>query len=106
MNYYFRQPNLIREDIRAPFGLFASEPVLGESFDANNDLFLADNGKIYPRHDWQGPVIDTAQHSSVSAACQDALINYNRATMRPEDFNDFYGEGDSASESMMLYGCV
>lgn len=88
----YRSPNIFRDGLDPRFGLATIEPERGTSFDAANDLFLDDDGVIRPRHSWQGPEIDTATHSSVIAACADALINYNRATMRPADFADFYGD--------------
>jgi hypothetical protein len=84
--------NTFRDSLAQRFGLATIAPTLGASFDANNDLFLDHDGIIRPRHDWQGPAIDTAKHSSVAAACFDALINYNRATMRAEDFAAHYGD--------------
>lgn len=87
-----RTANTFRDDLRPAFGLATVAPKLNAAFDKANDLFLGDDGIIRPRHEWQGPTIDTANHSSVAAACFDALINYNRATMRPEDFADFYGD--------------
>ncbi len=84
--------NTFRDDLRPAFGLATVAPKLNAAFDMNNDLFLGDDGVIRPRHDWQGPAIDTAKRSSIIAACADALINYNRATMRPEDFADYYGD--------------
>lgn len=98
-----RTANDFAERFAPQWGLPQITPTPGESFDRNNDLFLHTDGKIYPRHGWQGPVIDTAKHSSVSAACCDAILNYNRATMTAADFADHYDEGD---ESLMLYGCA
>jgi hypothetical protein len=87
-----RTANTFRDDLRPAFGMATIAPKMGTSFDKNNDLFLGDDGVIRPRHDWQGPTIDTTKHSSVIAACFDALINYNRATMRPDDFANHYGD--------------
>jgi len=87
-----RLANTFRDDLKPAFGLATVEPKRGASFDAANDLFLGDDGVIRPRHDWQGAPIDTASHSSVVAACADALVNYNRATMRPAAFAEYYGD--------------
>ena len=87
-----RIANTFRDDLRPAFGLATIEPQRGYQFDKANDLFLGSDGIIRPRHEWQGPEIDTAKHSSVIAACFDALINYNRSAMRPEDFADHYGD--------------
>ena len=87
-----RIANTFRDDLKPRFGLVTATPAFGTTFDANNDLFLGSDGIIRPRHGWQGPEIDTAKHSSVIAACADALIAYNRATMRPADFAEVYGD--------------
>lgn len=87
-----RIANTFRENLRPAFGLATVEPERGDTIDCNNDLFLGSDGIIRPRHVWQGPEIDTAHHSSVIAACADALINYNRATMSPADFAAHYGD--------------
>lgn len=84
--------NTFAENLNPVFGLATIEPERGRSFDVNNDLFLDHDGVIRTRHDWQGPSIDTSKHSSIIAACFDALINYNRATMRPADFAAHYGD--------------
>jgi hypothetical protein len=87
-----RSANNFRDDLKPAFGLATIAPRLGESFDKNNDLFLDRDGVICPRHEWQGPNIDTGKHSSVIAACFDALVNYNRATMRADDFASHCGD--------------
>jgi hypothetical protein len=87
-----RTANAFRDDLRPVFGLATIAPPECYAFDKNNDLFLGEDGIIRPRHTWQGPDVDTAKHSSVIAACADALINYNRATMRPADFAEYYGD--------------
>jgi hypothetical protein len=90
-----RAANTFRDDLKTTFGMATIEPKRGAFFDKNNDLFLGETGVIVPRHEWQGPVIYTYKHSSLIAACADALINYNRATMRPEDFAEYYGDDPS-----------
>ncbi len=87
-----RAANTFRDDLAPRFGLATVTPPKGYAFDKNNDLLLGEDGIIRARHAWQGPNIDTAKHSSVIAACFDALIAYNRATMSAEDFANYYGD--------------
>jgi len=87
-----RSANTFRDDLKPVFGSATIEPKFNAAFDKANDLFLGDDGIIRPRHEWQGPAIDTAKHSSVIAACADAMINYNRAIMHPVDFSNYYGD--------------
>jgi hypothetical protein len=87
-----RVANTFADHLKPRFGDATITPALGQSFDRNNDLFLGHDGVIRPRHEWQGNPIDTAKHSSIKAACFDALINYNRATMRADDFAAHYGD--------------
>jgi hypothetical protein len=87
-----RTANTFRDDLRPAFGLPTMPLSIDATFDKNNDLFLDGDGVIRPRHNWQGPDIEVRSYSSVAAACADAIIHYNRATMRPEDFADYYGD--------------
>lgn len=90
--------NSFADRLKPRFGFATVTPAFGESFDVNNDLTLCQDGVIRSRHAWQGAPIDIAQYGGrVIAACADALLAYNRATMDSRAFAYHYGDDPTES---------
>lgn len=95
---FHKKPNRYAARLNPSFGVPAIKPNPGESFDENNDLWLAACGTIVHHRDGH---ITRGTELSVTS---DALIQYDRRHMTRAAFEDCYGEGDERSESMMLHG--
>jgi hypothetical protein len=77
--------NTYADKLKPKFGVPVLRPVVGESFDANNDLFLLNETTVVHR---DGHITRGTRFSVTS----DALIEYNKRHMSAESFNDFYGD--------------
>lgn len=92
-----RIANTFADRLDPKWGIPMIKPRVGEAFDANNDLFLADSCTVLHRDGH----ITRGTETSVT---HDALIEYNRRHLTREALEDHYGEGDEHSEGMMMYG--
>ena len=77
--------NTFADRFNASFNIPAFRPKVGESFDRNNDLFLAAPGVVEHR---DGHVTRGSEISVI----YDALIEYNRRHMRADAFADHYSD--------------
>jgi hypothetical protein len=77
--------NVFTDKLKAKFGIPTIRPVIGESFDQNNDLYLVDACTVLHRD-------GTVTRGSAASVTHDALIVYNRKYMDAESFADFYGD--------------
>jgi hypothetical protein len=77
--------NTFADRLRPKFGIPQIKPAIGEAFDANNDLFLADACTVLHR---DGHIT----RGSAASVTHDALIDYNRRHMTAADFADHYGD--------------
>ena len=91
-------PNTYADNLNPSFGVPTIKPTPGQSFDRNNDLFLAECGTIVHHRDGH------ITRGTVYSVTSDALIEYDRHHMTRAAFDDCYDEGDERSESMMLHG--
>ncbi len=82
---YHREPNTFCDRLKAVHGLPTVLPVVGESFDAFNDLWLATPTEVHHRDGF------VTKGTKVSVI-HDALIDWNRRHMTARDFADFYSD--------------
>ena len=77
--------NTFADRLNPRFGIPQIKPVIGESFDANNDLCLVDACTVLHRdgHITKGSPISVTY---------DALIEYNRRHLSREAFSNHYGD--------------
>jgi hypothetical protein len=87
-------PNTYADKLRPKFGVPVLRPIIGESFDVNNDLTLISETEVLHR---DGHITRGTRFSVTS----DALIEYNRRNLSTESFNDFYG--DDPTENGWLF---
>lgn len=80
-----RIANTFAYKLKPRFGLPQIKPIIGESFDVNNDLILIDDWTVLHRdgHITRGSRISVTH---------DALIDYNRRHMSADAFADFYSD--------------
>ena len=90
--------NTYADNLKPYFGVPQIKPACGQSFDRANNLFLSDCGSVVYHRD--GHITNGTTFSVTS----DALIEYNQRHMSRAAFDDYYGDGDESSESMMLHG--
>lgn len=81
----FMTANGFADHLNPKFGIPAIKPVVGESFDRNNDLFLVDEHTVLHR---DGHVT----RSTSASVIHDALIEYNRRHMAPIAFAHNYAD--------------
>ena len=88
------RPNAFKDAFKPHFGIPEIQPYPGETFDRNNDLTLGRDGRTVYHRDghvtYGGPA--------------DALVAYDQRHMSRRAFNEFYGDDEERSESMMLHG--
>ena len=87
--------NTYADKLRPKFGVPVLRPIIGESFDVNNDLTLISETEVLHR---DGHITRGTRFS----VTRDALIEYNARNMSAESFNDFYG--DDPTENAWLFG--
>ena len=87
-------PNTFRDEFCPEFGIPLVKPRPGESFDVNNDLYLARDGRTVHHRDGH------ISHGGVV----DALLSYNKRHMSRTDFAEYYGEDECEEEFGLLHG--
>lgn len=87
-------PNAFRDDLNPEWGIPTIEHRVGETFDKNNDLWLAEDGRTVYHRDG---------HVSYGGPA-DAILDYDKRHMTRDAFEEYYGGDDEGSESMMLHG--
>jgi hypothetical protein len=85
-----KSANSFAARLKPKFGLPTIRPVVGESFDRNNDLFLVDACTVLHRD-------GTVTRGSAASVTHDALIVYNTKHMCAESFVEFYGDDPTES---------
>lgn len=80
--------NTFADRLEPKFGIPSIRPNVGESFDVNNDLFLASEDTVYHR---DGHITRGSKISVI----YDALIDYNRRHMRADAFAAYYADDPS-----------
>jgi len=85
-----KSANSFADRLKPKFGLPTIRPVVGESFDRNNDLFLVDACTVLHRD-------GTVTRGSAASVTHDALIVYNTKHMCAESFVEFYGDDPTES---------
>lgn len=85
-----RIANTFRDSLKPKWGIPQIKPIVGQTFDVNNDLHLLDARTVEHRDGY----ITTGSPTSVT---HDALTDYNRRHMAPADFEYYYADDPSES---------
>jgi hypothetical protein len=82
---YYRAANDFTDRLKAVYGIPTIKPVVGESFDRNNDLWLVSETEVLHRDGY-------VTKGSAISVIHDALIDWNRRHMNARDFADYYSD--------------